>query len=144
MYLYWDLCQECARLPRDSGQIRGGDKSETVTVLPWDLIFNSTPLQSQLIWSESLRFHTYYPVNSGSRGRRMLTLWSKQTFSHVLIIREKKVNPYLLNMAGLQILLKLSLTPIAEAPLIGFNLVFIGWNEILLAWQKFQSLKRLY
>ena len=56
----------------------------------------------------------------------MLTLWSKQTFSHVLIIREKKVNPYLLNMAGLQILLKLSLTQIAVAPLIGFNLVFIG------------------
>ena len=81
---------------------------------------------------------------------------SKQTFSHVLIISLKKVNPYLLNMAGLEDWLKPRLAPGVKKPqflsicdLIGYDFVTLAsdwptWESKFPAWQNPQSLKRWY
>ena len=53
---------------------------------------------------------------------------SKQTFSHVLIISLKKVNPYLLNMAGLEDWLKLRLAPGVKKPQFLSIVALIGCN----------------
>ena len=96
----------CPRLPRDLGQIRVEKINQSRNIIKE---------------KDSYTVSSHFQIGPTSKSANLVRitqisqklsrqLWdpdteeclSKQTFSHVLIISLKKVNPYLLNMAGLE------------------------------------------
>ena len=96
----------CPRLPRDPGQIRVEKINQSRNIIKE---------------KDSYTVSSHFQIGPTSKSANLVRitqisqklsrqLWdpdteeclSKQTFSHVLIISLKKVNPYLLNMAGLE------------------------------------------
>ena len=150
----------CPRLPRDLGQIRVEKINQSRNIIKE---------------KDSYTVSSHFQIGPTSKSANLVRitqisqklsrqLWdpdteeclSKQTFSHVLIISLKKVNPYLLNMAGLEDWLKPRLAPGVKKPqflsivdLIGCNLEapasgWPTWDSKFPAWQNPQSLKRWY